>query len=128
MWFREQLASGLLLAALAVWAFPGCSAGNPHDINLGTDVAVGFEPPDSSVPDEAGADDVGGAGGANDDVSSVISTGGTGGSSASSTGGALGGTGGSSASSTGGALGGALDGSIGGSLDGSPSAVDQEND
>ena len=52
---RERLTSGfggfVVVVVLAVGLVSGCSSGNPHDINLGTDVGANFVPPDSSAGD-----------------------------------------------------------------------------
>lgn len=54
MLLRQRLAIGVAALATAAWPMlPGCSSSNPRDINYGTDVGVGFVPPDSSVGDDA---------------------------------------------------------------------------
>lgn len=61
MSLRERFIASAMLAALVLWVIPGCSSSNPRDINYGTDVAVGFEPPDATAASEAGVADGGSA-------------------------------------------------------------------
>jgi hypothetical protein len=64
---RPSCASGLFVVlATAGVLLSGCSASGPHDMNKGTDVAVGFEPPEGGIvsiadaaPDGASAVEVG---------------------------------------------------------------------
>jgi hypothetical protein len=44
---RERLPGCVVAATLMLF---GCSAGHPRDINLDTDVGVGFVPPDAGSP------------------------------------------------------------------------------
>ena len=50
---RLMFAGALLtLVVVASLLFPACSSSGPRDINYGTDVAVGFEPPDAAFGPE----------------------------------------------------------------------------
>jgi hypothetical protein len=70
MLVRERLARGVAVLATAAWLLlPGCSADNPVDMNMNTDVGADFVPPDSSVgsaadvPIEVSSDSADGSGG-----------------------------------------------------------------
>jgi hypothetical protein len=57
MSFRARLASSVaIFAAAGLMALPGCSSNSPRDLNLGTDVGVGFKPPDAAGADGTVAD------------------------------------------------------------------------
>jgi hypothetical protein len=50
MLLRPMLASALLtLVAVASLLLAGCSSSGPRDINYGTDVALGYVPPDAAA-------------------------------------------------------------------------------
>ena len=54
MLVRERLARSVaILATAACLLLPGCSADNPVDMNINTDVGADFVPPDSSVGSDA---------------------------------------------------------------------------
>jgi hypothetical protein len=54
MLVRNKLTGSVAILAVAgLMMLSGCSSNNPRDLNIGTDVGVGFVPPDASAGSDA---------------------------------------------------------------------------